>query len=98
MSKERARWAGREIFMLVFYRSGICDVTGGRRRSRLRRKRCSPRNTSDLLLVFFWLHWARGIVVHQPGVQPVPLPCKRGVLTTDPPGRSRDDGLHTPSN
>ena len=56
MSRERAKWAGREIFMPVFYRSGVCAVTGERRRRRPRREKRSPWNMSDLLHVFFWLH------------------------------------------
>ena len=56
VSRERAKWAGREIFMPVFYRSGVCAVTGERRRRRPRREKRSPWNMSDLLHVFFWLH------------------------------------------
>lgn len=34
--------------MLIFYTSSICDVTAARHRSRLRREKCSSRNTDDL--------------------------------------------------
>lgn len=74
MSRERGKWAGRGIFMLIFYTSSICDVTAARRRSRLRREKCSSRNTDDLSPFFFWLHQqaACGIVVSQPGIESVP--------------------------
>ena len=39
---------------------------------------------------FFWLHHtACGILVPQPGIEPVPLQWKHGILTTGPPGNSQ---------
>ena len=33
-------------------------------------------------------HMAGGIIVHPPGIEPVPLQWKYRVLTTGPPGKS----------
>ena len=41
--------------------------------------------SSFFLIFLFFGHMAHGILVPRPEIEPVPLPWKRGALTTGPP-------------